>query len=83
MAMPSLALLWADGGYAGMLVDGPGALAHITIEIVRKPLRIKTFHVLPRRWMVDRTFAWILKCRRHDHDCEQLPEASEVMIEWR
>ena len=55
MAMPSLSLLWADGGYAGKLVDWAEAVAHITVEIVRKPLGIKMFQVLPRRWVVERT----------------------------
>ena len=40
MAMPSLSLLWADGGYAGRLVDWAEAVAHITVEIVRKPVGI-------------------------------------------
>ena len=82
MAMPSLVLLWADGGYAGKLVEWAERIAHITIEIVRKPLEIKTFHVLPRRWVVERTFAWIVKCHRLDHDYERLPETSEAMIKW-
>jgi transposase len=82
MAMPSLSLLWADGGYAGKLVEWAERIAHITVEIVRKPLGIKTFQVLPRRWVVERTFAWIVKCRRLDHDYERLPETSEAMIKW-
>jgi transposase len=82
VAMPSLALLWADGGYAGKLVEWAERISHITIEIVRKPLGIKTFHVLPRRWVVERTFAWIVKCRRLDHDYERLPQTSETMIKW-
>jgi hypothetical protein len=49
---------------------------------VRKPLGIKTFHVLPRRWVVERTFAWIVKCRRLDHDYERPPQTSEAMIKW-
>jgi transposase len=57
MAMPSLALAWADGGYAGKLVERAERIVHITVEIVRKPLGIKTFQVLPRRWVVERTFA--------------------------
>lgn len=73
MAMPSLSLLWADGGYAGRLVEWAEAVAHITVEIVRKPLGIRMFQVLPRRWVVERTFAWIVKCRRLDHDYERLP----------
>jgi transposase len=82
MAMPSLALLWADGGYAGKLVEWAERVSRITIEIVRKPLGIKTFQVLPRRWVVERTFAWIVKCRRLDHDYERLPQTSEVMVKW-
>ena len=48
MAMPSLSLLWADGGYAGKLVEWAEQVAHITVEIVRKPPGLKTFQVLPR-----------------------------------
>jgi transposase len=81
-AMPSLALLWADGGYAGKLVEWAERVSHITVEIVRKPLGIRTFQVLPRRWVVERTFAWIVKCRRLDHDYERLPQTSEAMIKW-
>ena len=40
------------------------------------------FEVLPRRWVVERTFAWIVRCRRLDHDYERLPETSEAMIKW-
>jgi hypothetical protein len=55
MAMPSLASLWADGGYAGKLVEWAGPITHITIEIVHKLLGIKAFRVLPRRWVVECT----------------------------
>jgi transposase len=79
---PSVALVWADGGYAGHLVTWARRLLRVSVEIVRKPLGIKTFQVLPRRWVVERTFAWIVKCRRLDHDYERLPEHSEAMIKW-
>jgi transposase len=82
MAMPSLSLLWADGGYAGKLLDWADRVPHITVEIVRKPLGIKMFQALPRRWVVERTFAWIVKCRRLDHDYERLPQTNEAMIKW-
>ncbi len=82
LVMPSLALVWADGGYAGKLLEWAETFAHITVEVVRKPLGVKTFQVLPRRWVVERTFAWITKCRRLDHDYERLPETSEAMIKW-
>ena len=62
--MPSVAHVWADGGYAGKLVDWARDRLRIGIEIVRKPLGVKTFQVLPRRRVVERTFAWIVRCRR-------------------
>jgi transposase len=80
--MPSVALIWADGGYAGQLVTWAKRLLKVTVEIVRKPLGIPTFQVLPRRWVVERTLAWIVRCRRLDHDYERLPEHSEAMIKW-
>jgi transposase len=80
--MPSVALIWADGGYGGQLVDWVKRVLRVRVEIVRKPLGIKTFQVLPRRWVVERTFARIVKCRRIDHDYERLPAHSEAMIKW-
>jgi transposase len=81
--MPSVALIWADGGYGGpQLLGWARRVLHVSIEIVRKPLGIPTFHVLPRRWVVERTFAWIVKCRRLDQDYERLPAHSEAMIKW-
>jgi transposase len=82
MAMPSLSLVWADGGYAGKLVEWASRITHITVDVVRKPPGVKTFQVLPRRWVVERTFAWIVKCRRLDHDYERLPQTSQAMIKW-
>jgi transposase len=81
-AMPSLSLLWADGGYAGKLLDWSDRVAHITVEIVRKPLGIKMFQALPGRWVVERAFAWIVKSRRLDHDYERLPQTNAAMIKW-
>jgi transposase len=82
MEMPSLSLLRADGGYAGKLLDWADRVPHITVEIVRKPVGIKMFQALPRRWVVERTFAGIVKCRRLDHDYERLPQTNEAMIKW-
>lgn len=80
--MPSVVLVWADGGYAGKLLQWARTRLRLVVQIVRKPLGIHTFQVLPRRWVVERTFAWITKCRRLDHDYERLPEHSEAMIKW-
>lgn len=80
--MPSMALVWADCGYAGKLLDWAKARLRLLVEIVRNPEGIKTFQGLPRRWVAERTFAWITKCRRLAHDCERLPTRSEAMIKW-
>jgi transposase len=80
--MPSVVHIWADGGYGGQLVTWSRDRLRVLVEIVRKPLGIKTFTVLPRRWVVERTFAWMVKCRRLAHDYERLPEHSDAMIKW-
>ena len=73
-AFPTISLIWADGGYAGKLVQWAKATARIVVEIVRKPGGQRTFEVLPKRWVVERTLSWITKCRRLDHDYERLPK---------
>jgi transposase len=82
MAMPSLVLVWADGGYAGKLLAFAHTFLRIVVHIVRKPEGQKTFEVLPRRWVVERTLSWISRCRRLDHDYERLPEHAEAMVHW-
>ena len=68
-----LRLIWADGGYAGRLVDWVETLAGYVLEIVRRPRGSHQFEVLPRRWVVERTFAWLGRCRRLSKDYEALP----------
>lgn len=82
MAMPSIALVWADGGYAGKLIAWVARRCRILLEIVRKPVGQRTFEVLPRRWVVERTLSWLVRCRRLDRDYERLPEHSEAMVKW-
>jgi transposase len=75
-------LAWADAGYqAGRLTAWAAAL-RVTVQIVRKPDDLHTFQVLPRRWVVERTFAWISKYRRTVRDYERLPAHHEAMIQW-
>ena len=81
-AFPTISLIWADGGYAGKLVQWAKATARIVVEIVRKPEGQRTFEVLPKRWVVERTLSWITKCRRLDHDYERLPKTSVAMVKW-
>jgi transposase len=73
-------LIWADAVYTGKL-SAWAASMKMTLCIVarRQP---HTFEVLPRRWVVERTFAWISKHRRTVRDYETLPASHEAMILW-
>ena len=71
---------FADGGYAGRLIDWTRQKTHITLQIVRRNASTKGFEVLPRRWVVERTFAWIIKNRRFVRDYEQLTPVAETLI---
>ncbi len=82
MAMPSIARVWADGGYAGQLVDFARQRLQVTLQIVRKPKGQHTFEALPRRWVVERTLSWLVRCRRLGHDYERLPAHAEAMVKW-
>jgi transposase len=74
-------LVWADAGYtAGKLATWAAAMK-MTLEIVAKR-DPHAFEVLPRRWVVERTFAWISKHRRTVRDYEHLPASHEAMILW-
>ena len=75
-----LRLIWADGGYAGQLVEWVKTVCHRTLEIVKRSDDVTGFVVLPKRWIVERTFSWLYRYRRLSKDYEQLPENSEAMI---
>ena len=78
---PRLALLWGDGRYSGPTVDTAAAAAGLRVEVVKKLADQKGFHVLPRRWVVERTFGWFSKCRRlAERDSETNPRDSETWI---
>ncbi|MET7670648.1 IS5 family transposase [Micromonospora luteifusca] len=74
--------VFADSGFAGRLVDWARDLLRTTIEIVRKPSDQQGFVVHPRRWVVERTLAWITAHRRLARDYETHPSTSEAMIRW-
>ena len=82
MKMPSIVLVWADGGYAGKLVAFAQYYLHVLVEIVRRPTGQRTFEVLPRRWVIERTLSWMMRARRLARDYERLPEHSEAFIKW-
>ena len=83
-AFPSVKLAWADGGYAGKLVTWAAAKLkpRLTLQIVKRPGDLHTFQVLPRRWVVERTLAWITRCRRTVRDYERLPGHHETIVYW-
>ena len=68
---PWLALIWADGGYHARQVDqAVGAVPGLRIEIVKRSDDRTGFVVLPRRWVVERTFSWFGRNRRLAKDYE-------------
>ena len=72
--------IFADGGYRGELVEWVQHNLHVVLEIVLKLGDQKGFQVLPKRWVVERTFAWITRNRRLARDYERLAESSEAFI---
>lgn len=77
---PRLRLIWADGGYAGHLVDWAQRAGGWMLSIVRREPDVHQFRVLPRWWVVERTFAWLGRCRRLSKDYEALPATSKAWI---
>ena len=78
---PTIAHLFADGGYAGeklenalRKIDGP------TIEIVKRPDDAKGFVIVARRWVVERTLAWLNRCRRLAKDWEASVTSAEAWL---
>ena len=81
-AFPSVRLTWADSGYAGKLVTWAARLKpKLRLQIVKRTEQHK-FVVLPRRWVVERTFSWILRSRRTVRDYERLPAHHETIVHW-
>jgi len=76
----TIALIWADGGYTGRLVCWAKAVLAFTVTIVKRTDDLAGFQVIPRRWVVERTLAWISKHRRCVRDYETLPENAEAMV---
>jgi transposase len=72
--------VWADGGYAGRLLPWAKKVLSLTVEVVKRTDKISGFLVLPRRWVVERTFGWITKHRRCVRDYETLPAHHEAMV---
>ena len=78
---PTLRLVWADGGYAGKLIAWLHALCGWVLTIVKRNDDVKGWVLLPRRWVVERTFAWLSQCRVLARDYEYHPETSEAWVQ--
>jgi transposase len=76
----TVALVWADAGYAGRLVTFAARVLALTVRIVKRADDQVGFRVLHRRWVVERTLAWISKYRRCVRDYERRIDTSEAMV---
>ncbi len=77
---PELALVWVDGAYATNIAREAAEAVGIRLELIPKEPGQKTFKVLPRRWVVERTFAWLMKYRRLRADYENTVSSSRAWI---
>ena len=71
--------IFADQGYTGKLIALVKTTLHMTIEIIKRT-EVRAFHILPRRWVVERTFGWFGFYRRLAKDYERSPRHSEAFV---
>jgi putative transposase len=76
----TLRCLWADAGYAGRLVLWVAGISRCVLQIVRRLAGEPGFKVLPRRWVVERTFGWLGRYRRLSRDYERRAKVAEAMV---
>ncbi|MYU33954.1 transposase [Streptomyces sp. SID8358] len=74
--------MWADGGHTGRPVIWTKEELQLTVQIVTRSDDVSGFMVLPRRWCVERTCAWLFRSRRLVRDYETLPTVHEWMVMW-
>lgn len=79
LQLSRLKLVYVDGGYRGKLIHQIKKQFGITLSLVKKKAKAG-FQLLPKRWVVERTFAWLTKCRRLSKDYERLTTTSEAFI---
>ena len=78
---PRLQLIWADAGYnVSWLIEWVTTVCGWVLEIVQRPEGAKGFVLLPRRWVVERTFGWLNRYRCLSKDYEYLPRNSEAVV---
>ncbi len=80
--LPHLKKIWADGAYTGEKLAGwLEERGGWKLEIVERDREARGFEVLPKRWIVERTFSWLIRNRRLSKDCERRVQTSETLIE--
>ena len=78
-AHPQVTRAWADAGFKNQVIEH-GADLGINVEVVPRKAGVKGFHVVKRRWVVERTFGWLMMHRRLARDYEKYPGSSRAMI---
>ncbi len=79
-SQPKVTKAWVDGGYQNSVINH-GARLGIDIEVVKRPTKAG-FQPVPKRWVIERTFGWLMQHRRLTRDYEALPQRSRAMIHW-
>jgi putative transposase len=77
--LPQMKVIWADGAYKAV-AEWVKTTCRWTLTTILKPLNVHRFVVLPKRWIVERTFAWLGRYRRLSKDYEVNPRSSESWI---
>ncbi len=77
-----LELVWADGGYTGSLVPYCLDTLALVMQIVKRGDDQRGFVVLPKRWIVERTNAWLMRTRRLARDYERAITSAQAMVSW-
>jgi putative transposase len=79
LVLPHLLKILVDGGYQQGLIEWGKAMFGYLLEVIKRP-QLHTFKVLPKRWIVERTFGWFNWQRRLSRDYEHNPKTSEAML---